>query len=306
MTRPIHALVGGDLFMQLQTLEAIASKLPPDTQRMEYDGEKAELADVLDELRSFALFGSAKLVVVRDADDFVSRFRDQMEKYAESPSSSGVLVLRMSSLPKNQKIAKLIAKNGEIHECVAPNEYKLPAWITARARDAYKLAITPRAATLLADLIGNNLMRLDSELSKLAITATGGKIDEHDIAGSIAFQRQQQIWELTNALADGDNLEALRRWRHLTQFDSTAEFRAVTWLTMWLEDVRNVQSGNTGGLQRKYWDRLPTFLRTAEQFGPQRTARAVDLLAELDKRSKSGLGEMSTNVEQFILSLAGP
>ncbi len=42
-------------------------------QRVDVDGEKAELAEVLDELRSFAMFGPGKLVVVRNADEFLSR-----------------------------------------------------------------------------------------------------------------------------------------------------------------------------------------------------------------------------------------
>src|SRR5262245_28765014 len=112
MMAPVHALVGDDLFMQLQTLEQIAAKLPPDTQRMEFDGETAELADVLDEIRSFALFGSGKLVIVRNADNFVSRFREQLEDFLSAPSTTGVLVFRLASLPKNTRIYKVLAKNG--------------------------------------------------------------------------------------------------------------------------------------------------------------------------------------------------
>ena len=49
----------------------IVQQAPADAQRIDIDGERAELADVLDELRSFAMFGGHKLVIVRDADDFI-------------------------------------------------------------------------------------------------------------------------------------------------------------------------------------------------------------------------------------------
>src|SRR5579862_1854002 len=99
MAKPVYALVGSDTLLHQEALSAILHELPKDTQRTDIDGETADLASVLDELRSFALFGSGKLIVVRDADDFVSRFRDQMEEYVKSPSDSTTLILRFSSLP---------------------------------------------------------------------------------------------------------------------------------------------------------------------------------------------------------------
>src|SRR5262249_890944 len=99
--KPIYALVGSEPFLQLQKLAEILAMLPSDTQRADFDGEKAELASVLDDLRSFALFGGGKVVVVRNADEFISRYREQMEDYVANPSSSATLVLRLESLPSN-------------------------------------------------------------------------------------------------------------------------------------------------------------------------------------------------------------
>ncbi|HEY7090052.1 MAG TPA: DNA polymerase III subunit delta [Tepidisphaeraceae bacterium] len=303
--KPVYALVGADSFLQLQKLAEIRALLPKDTQAIEADGEEAQLADVLDELRSFAMFGSAKLVVVRNADEFISRFREQLEDYVESPSNSGTLVLRCDSLPKNQRIYKLIVKVGAVVECEPPKQHQLAQWITARGRANHKLTVDSAAADLLADLIGNDLGRLDSELAKLALQVEGGKVTPQSILGSVSFQREQEMWDMTNELAMGRPAQALRRWRHLVQLDSSAEFRAVTWLTMWLEDVGTVVSGgNTGKMAWKYRDRLPQFIKTAQAMGRDRYGRAVDLLAEMDRRAKSGLGDAATNVEQFILSLS--
>src|SRR5688572_32712442 len=112
MVKPVYALVGCDSFLQLEQLAEITRQMPADVQRVDIDGERAELADVLDELRSFAMFGGAKLVVVRDGDAFITRFREQLEDYVASPSTSGVLVLRINTLPSNQRIYKAIAKTG--------------------------------------------------------------------------------------------------------------------------------------------------------------------------------------------------
>src|SRR5687767_12790058 len=167
MTKAVYALVGSDSFLQLQTLGEILKQMPPDVQRVDIDGERAELADVLDELRSFAMFGGAKLVVVRDADAFISKFREQLEDYVAAPADTGTLVLRLHSLPANQRIYKAIAKVGKIEDCNPPKD--VVRWVVEHGKTAHGITLNPDAARLLAELVGNDLGRLDGELAKLAL-----------------------------------------------------------------------------------------------------------------------------------------
>jgi DNA polymerase-3 subunit delta len=300
----VYALVGTDSFRQLEALGEILSAMPGDVQRVDADGERAELADVLDELRSFAMFGGAKLVVVRDADAFISRFREQLEEYVANPSQSGTLVLRLNSLPSNQRIYKAIAKVGTIEDCNPPKD--VVRWVAEHGQSAHGIRLSADAARLLVELVGNDLGRLDGELAKLALQADdkGGKVDADAVTNSAAFQREQEMWDMTNELAAGNAAGALRRWRQLVQLDPSAEFRAVTWLGMWLEDVGAVvNNGNTSKLTWKYKNRLNQFMGAAKALGKSGHARALDLLAEIDHQSKSGVGDAASNVERFILTM---
>ena len=266
---------------------------------------------MLDELRSFAMFGGAKVVVVRNADAFVTRFREQLENYLDQPSNASALVLRLASLPSNQRVYKLIAKVGEIVKCEAPKD--LAGWVVSRGREAHGIAVSPDAARMLADLVGADLGRLDNELAKLALMSDNGKVTEKDVSGTVSFQREQQMWDMTNEVAAGRPAEALRKWRQLIQLDSSAEFRAVTWLAMWLENVRKALVMKKAGVnpftiaqQLRIWPRelQQPFFKTAEALGDAGVARGLDLLAEIDKRSKSGVGDAAGNVERFLLSIA--
>jgi DNA polymerase III subunit delta len=310
--RPVYALIGSDPFLQLQKLAEILCLLPADAQRVDVEGEKAELAEVLDELRSFAMFGGAKVVVVRDADEFLSRYREQLEDYVAAPSDSGSLILRLTSLPKNQRIYKAIDKLGGIEPCDPPKD--LAKWTIERARAAHKVALTPDAAHMLVDLIGDDLGRIDNELAKLAIDAEGtkGPIGPDKVSGSVAFQREQEMWDMTNELASGDPAAALRRWRQLVQLDTSAEYRAVTWLGMWLENVRKALALKRKGLgsfaicqQLRIWPQKmqDPFIKTACALGEAGAATALDLLAEIDHQSKTGVGDAVANVERFILQV---
>jgi DNA polymerase-3 subunit delta len=305
MLKPVYALIGPDPFLQLQELGKLTQEMPSDAAKIDMDGEKAELSNVLDELRSFAMFGSGKMVVVREADDFVSKYREQLEKYVASPSDSATLVLRLSSLPASQRIYKLIAKVGKAIKCEPPSQAQLPGWITARAKTAYQAGIAPDASRLLAELIGDDLGRIDTELAKLSLQVEAGKpIGIEQVRGSVTFQREQEMRDLTSALAVGRTAEAVRRWRQLLQSDSSAEFRAVTWLAMWLEDVREfLASPGTFKNAWKYRDDLSKFKQTAQAIGNRNVGRLVDMLVEVDKQSKSGVGDFAGNVERFLVSV---
>ena len=311
MIKPVYALVGSDSFLQMQRLTELLKLLPSDIQRIDIEGDRADLSDVLDELRSFAMFGSGKLIVVRSAEDFISRFRESLEDYLQHPSESGTLVLRLGSLPSNQRIYKIIQKVGEIQDCNPPK--RLQPWISERAKSVHKITIDLQAADQLADLIGDDLGRLDNELAKLALQVTGNKITAADVTQGVAFQREQEMWHLTDELTRGRPADAMRRWRQLVQMDSSAEFRAVTWLTIWLEKVNKAIALRKKKLppaaiakELRLWpmDVVTPFFQTVDALGEAGAKRAIDLLALIDKQSKSGVGNATDNVERFLLSLA--
>jgi len=316
MVKPIYALVGADAFLQTQRLREIVAQLPKDAQRIDVDGERAALVDVLDELRSFAMFGGTKVVVVGNADDFITRFREQLEDYCQRPVDSATLVLRVNSLPSNQRIYKIIAKNGEIQKCAPPADREIVPWIIGRGKFEHNVTVTPQAAEMLKDLIGDDLGRMDNELSKLALqtSAGGGKVDVGDVQQSVAFQREQEMWNMTDEIAAGHATAALRRWRQLVQMDSSAEFRAVTWLGIWLEKAIKALAMKRHGAnafaiakELKIWpaEKGTAFVQTAQQLGDEGLYRALNLLVEVDHQSKSGVGDAAENVERFLLAVGG-
>ena len=310
MLKNVYAMVGPDVFLQLQKQQEIVHKAPADAQRIDIDGEKAQLADVLDELRSFAMFGGHKLVIIRDADDFISRFREPLEKYLSAPVDSATLLLRCTTMPKTTRIYKLIDKLGGIMSCEAPKE--MVRWITEQAKTAHGIILTTEAARLLSDLVGDDLGRLDNELAKLTLSGKAGKITPDDISSTIAFQKELEMYELTNALTVGNVTEAVRRWRQLTQLDSAAEYKVFTWIAMWLVSMQKAMRLKHRGAgdyelykEARIWkeELKKPFLLTMRALGDEGLARAMAHLAEIEFQSKTGIGDAQENVERFLLSL---
>lgn len=307
---PVIAIVGDDPFLQAQAVAEAVAQAGPDAQRIDYDGSAAKPADVFDELQSFSMFGGFKLAVMRDADDFLSAHREKLERYCEQPSTSSCLVLRLASLPKNQRIHKIITKTGKVIECTPPKAWEVSKWVVNRCK-FHGRTIAPDAAQMLSDLIGPDLARLDSELSKLALQASGPTITAAEVRAGVAYQRDLEMWEMTDALSEGKREEAVRRWRHLSAADPSAVFRAVPWLANWLDQTarafalsRQRMGADAIAKALRTWPgNAERMIRAGERIGEAGLRDAVSRLVEVDRRNKSSLGEPSENVERFLLTM---
>ncbi|MBE6425945.1 MAG: DNA polymerase III subunit delta [Planctomycetaceae bacterium] len=178
----------------------------------EFDGNSASWRNIFEELSTFSMFGPAKrLVILNDADDFLSKNREVLEKFAEDPLETGILVLELKSFPSNTKLFKLVEGNGLLIDCGALHEKtELPRWVCERAAQKHHFKIQPGAASLLITQIGTEMGLLDQELARLALTITDGKpITEAQIRQNSGTWRMQTVWTLADCILDGNAKDAL-------------------------------------------------------------------------------------------------
>jgi len=152
------------------------------------DGNQAELRTVLDELATLAMFGGGRrMVLVQEADKFVSNHREELEDYCQSPRQASVLVLEVDSWPANTRLFKKLADNGLQINCNLPgNRYGDPddtavlKWLEARAKTKYQAELASGAGEQLLEIVGPQLGRLDQELAKLAMLAASSRSQSAD------------------------------------------------------------------------------------------------------------------------------
>jgi len=99
---------------------------------------------------------------------------------------------------------------------------------------------------------------------------------------------------MTDEIAAGHTTAALRRWRQLVQMDSSAEFRAVTWLGMWLEKAIKALAMKQRGANPfqiakdlKIWpaEKGTAFVQTADRL--EKLEQSVDAIAiEIERISE--------------------
>jgi DNA polymerase-3 subunit delta len=165
---------------------------------------------VFDELSTVALFGGGgRLVIVDDADEFVSRNRPALEDYAARPSHAGVLALVVDAWPSNTRLAKAVAAQGLAIECKTPPAASLLKWLETSARKRHQARLERSAAELLREIVGDEMGMLDQELAKLAAAAQGAPISAELVQKMVGGWRAKTAWDMLDAAIEGRAREAL-------------------------------------------------------------------------------------------------
>ena len=112
--RPVYVLTGDEDFLKRQVLAVLRNRvLGDDNDGMalsSYEGDKAVLANVLDELRTLPFLSPRRLVVIDNADPFVTKHRAALEKYVAGPATKGVLVLNVKTWTSTTRLAKQLGR----------------------------------------------------------------------------------------------------------------------------------------------------------------------------------------------------
>lgn len=173
-------------------------------------GKDADWVDVLNACKRYPMFAEKQVVIIKEAQHF--KDFDKFESYFENPLNSTILVVgyKDKKIDTRTKFGKLIKSKSEYFTTKKLYENQLPDWIKNMVQ--YQgLSITPMALNLLADHVGNDLSRLETEVEKLAINLGARKnITEDDIENYIGVSKEFNVFELQDALAKKDVAKALR------------------------------------------------------------------------------------------------
>jgi DNA polymerase-3 subunit delta len=277
------------------------------------EGGQAELAEVLDELRTVPFLAARRVVVIKEADSFVSRNRSALEKYFAKPSTTGVLVLTVGSWPKTTKLAKKLAKVGELIEVVPPKRHELPALLTRYAREASGKALDREAAQLLVELVGEDLAQLRNEVDKLALFAGRDKaITSGHVESLAGHNRIYGAFEVIEAMMAGQPMQAIRRLRNMFAEDRSAEYTVVGAFAYHLRRLFNakamLQKGESPGVvaqKARIWRDKDRFFAQLRRTSLEQLAGYIEQLAGIDHAVKTGQAKTQVALEQLVLRLAG-
>jgi DNA polymerase-3 subunit delta len=100
-------------------------------------------------------------------------------------------------------------RHGKSHVFTKPSGTQLDDWVIRRAR-TQKRRVTPEAARMLVESLGDNLRMLAGEIDKLGTyVGEGREIGAEDVRALTPIARQSKVFDLTDALGRRDTATAL-------------------------------------------------------------------------------------------------
>ena len=240
VSKAVYILAGSDEYLRqehlarlLQQITNPSSQANQDTQQdtqtapvsppgvsIRWFDSSADLADVLDEVRTVALLGAQRVAIVKPADTFISKHAEALERYFQNPSSNGVIIFIVDSWPVKSsaskktsqiltRLVKLINHVGEIIDCSAPKGAAVSRWVV-RKLQKYGKTITPKAVNLLLQWTNAELLDLHNAIEKLLLyVADRDKITDADVSAIIVSGSEVKPFELCKAINSQDARKAL-------------------------------------------------------------------------------------------------
>lgn len=212
--QPYYVLSGDEDFLKRRVLALLVpvalGDADPAYALTTFPGDKTDFSTVRNELDSVSFFSDRRLVVIDQADPFVTRFRPQLEAYVADPSATGVLVLDVKSFPATTKLAKAVPDAAHL-VCKGPPEYRLPLWCVEWCQGQYGKKLATPAAQLLVELVGPAMGVLDQELQKLKdFVGDRPGIDVKDVDELTGRSRGANVFRILDAVGDGRPADALK------------------------------------------------------------------------------------------------
>lgn len=316
---PIVVLHGSEAGLKEAARRAIAARVFADSADAEagltrLTGRDAEWRRVRDELATVSMFGDKRIVIVEEADEFVSEHRDGLEAYFDRPSRQSVFVLDVKTWRSNTRLARKLADAGLELDCSELKGAALFTWLGTRAKSEYGKQLTRDAAGLMVELAGAGLTLLEQELAKLAAyVGERERIGVEDVRAVVGGWKAETTWKMTDAVRDGQAAAALVALGKLLHAGEAPQkilggvnfvFRKYARATELSRDGVPLRAAlQQAGVFPQQIDASERYLR---RIGRPRAERIRSRLLEADRGLKGGsrVGEQ-LQMELLLLELAG-
>jgi DNA polymerase-3 subunit delta len=173
-------------------------------------GKDADWTTVISACKRYPMFAERQVVILKEAQ--MMRSLEFFESYIENPLKSTILIIayKGKTVDKRLRVLKQIQKNGVIFESNKLKEYELNAWISNFIASK-GLKTSSKCITLLAEHIGNELSRIDKEITKLRINLKDkNEIEEADIEKFVGISKEYNAFELQVAICQKNLSKAMQ------------------------------------------------------------------------------------------------
>lgn len=327
----LYLLYGPDEYSIQQTIADLKAKMgDPAMAALNttvLDGRHTSVAEIITVCDALPFLAKRRLVVVEGLLAQLSRSRRQatgdreagsdanaqLREYLERVPETTLLVLVEEDVDGRSAIVKLArqlqAQNRAfVREFKALDKTDLVRWVQQRVRSGSG-RIEARAATLLAELVGNDLRLLSQEIDKLlAYVSETRAITVTDVEVLCSYAPEANIFHLVDALGRRDRRTALRLLHRLLDEGQAALYLLVMITRQFriLLSIKDLQQRGTRPNAIQSQLKLHPYVvdkgrAQARNFSVTQLERIYQRLVEIDVASKTGQMDPTLALDLFVV-----
>jgi DNA polymerase-3 subunit delta len=211
---PVYFLMGEEpYFIDLISdyLEAhVLTEVEKGFNQMVFYGRDTDVQSIISNAKRFPMMSEKQLVIIKEAQD-LSRSIENLIDYVKNPQPSTVLVLnyKLKSLDKRKALYKALkSSNAVVLESKKLYDNKVANWIKSNL-NSKNYNIDLKAAHMLVEFLGNDLGKINNELSKLRIVCSDNRtISAEAVELNIGISKDFNNFELRKAIGQRQRKKA--------------------------------------------------------------------------------------------------
>jgi DNA polymerase-3 subunit delta len=219
---PIYFLMGEEAYYIDAISDYIESNVLAEEEKgfnqMVLYGKDVSVQDIVSNAKRYPMMAERQVIIVKEAQNLIKTI-EQLVDYAKNPQPTTVLVFnyKYKTLDKRKALYKTLSKAAVVFESKKIYEDKIPSWIQSFLRSK-QISITPKAALMLTEFLGNDLSKIANELNKLEIVVgTKKEITPEIIEENIGISKDYNNFELQKALGNLDHKKAYQIVHYFAQ-----------------------------------------------------------------------------------------
>jgi DNA polymerase-3 subunit delta len=308
-------LYGQEPFFIEEGIQAIldATVLPEnrDFNLTRFHGRDFKAVDAVDQARTFPVFAACRLVIIKHIHEATTEQLDGLLAYVEDPVPETVLLLTAEKIDARRKIYQVLKKNGAVYEFKKIYDNQLPSFVRDLAKSK-NVSFTGGGLKLFCKRVGTNLVEVQGELEKLVgYLGERDLADENDVAAIVSDTRVESVFDLTDALGQGDCATALHLLDRLLA-EGQAPLMVLAMMVRHFRQMWKLSELMDKKIAQNDLPRLvgvsPFFLKglmqQAGRFNRQHYRQVFNLFLMTDLALKSSGSEPKMHMEKLVLEIA--
>lgn len=301
---PIYFLMGEEPYYIDRITEYLEQNLLSEDEKgfnqMVIYGRDTTIDEVVANAKRYPMMAERQVVIVKEAQE-LSRTIDQLEKYAENPQPTTVLVFayKYKTLDKRKKVTKVLEKKGLVFESKKMYENQVGQWIK-RVLQGRGYGIEPKAMAMLVEFLGNDLSRISNELDKLEIILPkGSTITPNHIEENIGFSKDFNVFEFRKAIGERNQVKAYQIANYFAQNQKENPIVMTNGLVfsffsalLQYHGLKDKSPGNAAKILKVSPYFVQDYITAAHNYPMRKVSSIVATLRDVDVKSK-GVGANS-------------